>query len=98
MRVQVRRDRFKPFRFTVRGVVRGPAGTSKPASCSGRVSVVLFRAGKVVGRATGRLNSRCGYSVRVRAKRAGRLRMVVRFTGNKALAPSYRVTRFVRAG
>jgi hypothetical protein len=98
VRIQVRRDRVRPFYFTVRGAVRGPAGQSAPASCAGRVKVVLLRAGKVVGRASGRLNSRCGYSVRIRAKRAGRLRMVVRFTGNKVLAPSYRVTRSVRAG
>jgi hypothetical protein len=98
-RVVPRRDRVRPYRFTVRGRLVPPAGVDLSRACRGRVAI-RFKAGRrtVRFRLT-RVRATCRYRARVRVRVRPRvLRVRARFRGNSVLRPRSAPTRRVRAG
>lgn len=98
-----RRDRRRPFEFTVRGRVIRPAGVSRTRGCRGRVRVRLKLKRKTVGARTVRVRRTCRYRAPVTVtlrKRSHpvKLRVLVRFRGNAALNPVSAPRFAVRAG
>jgi hypothetical protein len=102
VRVRPRRDRRRPWVFRTRGRLLLPAGMSREQGCgSGRVSVRVRVRGRTISSRRARLRSDCTFRSRVRFRAGrrlgrGRLRFVVRFGGNDAVAPVRARSRVVR--
>jgi hypothetical protein len=94
-----RRDRRRPFRFTVRGTLIPPPAVDRTRACRGRVAI-RFKAGRrTVRLRRARVRTNCRYRARVRVRVRPRiLRVKVRFRGNSVLRPRSARTRRVRAG
>jgi DNA-binding beta-propeller fold protein YncE len=95
LRVKARRG----GRFRLSGRLGLPPGV---AACSGVVRLDLRRAGAVVARGPARLRATrrgCAYArtLRVRARRSGRLTAHARFVGNRALQPRRARARVIRS-
>ncbi len=97
-KVRPQRDRRKPFRFRVSGLLRRPSGVSRTDGCRGRVRITArkVRKGKDkrLARRTVRVRSSCRYSARLLLRRTGKrgkARFTVSFRGNTHLT-----TRTVR--
>lgn len=102
-RVAPRRDRRAPYRFTVSGGVRRPAGIGASACKGGRVSVQSKVGKKTISTRRVTLRPDCSYriSVTFRNKRRlgrGRLTLRVRFLGNARFKPAAARTLSARAG
>jgi streptogramin lyase len=103
VRVSPHRDRRAPYRFTVSGRVRRPAGIDASACKGGRVSVRLKVVNRVVTTRTATLRSDCTYrlSVTFATKRSlgdGRITIAIKFLGNARFKPAATRTLFLRAG
>jgi len=70
----------------VRGRVLPPAGALLTACSGAQVAVTVSRRGRAVKRRVVKLDAACAYRVRLKG-RPGRLRVVARFEGSKALRP-----------
>ena len=104
LRVSVtpRRDRRRPYRFRTRGRLVRPAGVTAAAGCRGTVTVQVKAGRRTISARRARLRRSCRFSSRVTFRRAarlgrGRLKFVVRFSGNRAIAPGSARTVRVRA-
>ncbi len=102
-RVSPSRDRRSPFRFTVSGAVRRPAGIAASACKGGRVSVQTKVGSKTVSTRRTTLRSDCSYRVALtfsnpRRLGRGRLTLRVRFLGNDRFKPAATRTLSARAG
>lgn len=100
VKVKPGRDRRRPFRFTVKGRVKPPAGVDREDACQGRVRITAKRKAKRFARKFTRVGDTCRFRTKVKLKRAGRrgrARFAVRFAGNAALSPRT-VARTVRYG
>ena len=100
--VSPRRDRRRPFRYRTRGRLLRPAGVSAAAGCRGTVTVQVKAGRRTISARRARLGRACRFSSRVTFRRAarlgsGRLKFVVRFSGNRAVAPGSARTVRVRA-
>ena len=100
--VSPRRDRRRPFRFRTRGRLLRPAGVSAAAGCRGTVTVQVKAGRRTISARRARVGRACRFSSRVTFRRAarlgrGRLKFVVRFSGNRAVAPGSARTLRVRA-
>jgi hypothetical protein len=99
-----RRDRRRPFRFTVRGRLTPPSGITSSGACAGQVSVQFKRGTKTISARRRNVRSDCSwrssvtFARRSRVGRSGRLKVMVRFLGNDVLAPAQARTFRVRAG
>jgi len=98
--VSPKRDRKRPYTFTIKGVVVLPAGVTKAQGCgSGTVKVTGKRGLKnAFAPKTVRLKKDCTYSATVTVTRKGRVKLAARFSGNSALKAKSSPTRTVRAG
>jgi len=90
-----RRDRRLPFRYTLSGRVRIPAGVSKATVCGGRVRLTLKKGRRTAARGTARVSKSCTYRKRITIRnsrrtgnRRGRLKVGARFGGNASLKSS----------
>ncbi len=102
-RVTPRRDRQAPYRFTVSGSIRRPAGIGASACKGGRVSVQWKRGARTISTRRITLKSDCTYKIQVtfRVKRrlgSGRLTARVRFLGNARFKPASARALSARAG
>ncbi|HEX8085465.1 MAG TPA: M14 family metallopeptidase [Solirubrobacteraceae bacterium] len=97
--VKPRRDRRRPYRFTVTGRVVPPNGLSAASACAGGRAAVTLKAGKRnVARRVVKLRG-CSFKVRVTSrKRARKLRVGVRFLGSDGLEAASARQLTVRAG
>jgi hypothetical protein len=84
----------------VTGKLTRPKGVSVARGCTGKVRVQAKRGKKVLAKRTGFLDNTCHFTVPVKLKthKAGRVKFVTRFLGNKVLKPKTAKTRTVRAG
>jgi len=101
--VSTHRDRRAPYRFTVSGRVRLPAGLGVSACKGGRVSLQTKVGAKTISTRRATLRANCTYRVTVafhasRRLGNGRLTMRVRFQGSSRLKPAGPRTLSVRAG
>jgi hypothetical protein len=96
-KVAPRRERSKPFVFTVSGTVRGPSWIPHVFDCNGDVAVHYLMGGKLVAFELAPVQPDCTFSVQaVFARKPGRgprrrvvdLRVLFRFRGNGYLLPS----------
>lgn len=90
-----KRDRRLPFRYTFRGTLKLPAGTSKAQVCGGKVLLRLQRGRQTVARGSVRLSPTCTYVKRVSVfntkqtgRARGRLKATAIFGGTAALKSS----------
>lgn len=90
---RVRRTAARPFVYVVRGRLVPARPANRAQACRGFVVAHLRRGRKIVGRGAARVGGRCRYVIRVRTRSLGRLRLVVRFAGNDAVAPVRLVRR-----
>jgi len=102
VKVTPRRDRARPFRFRTRGRLVRPAGVTRRAGCRGTVLVQVKTGRRTISARRARLGKRCRFASRVTFHRAsrlgrGRLKFVVRFSGNRVVAPGRARTVRVRA-
>ena len=104
LRIRPPRDRALPYRFSASGLLKRPKGVGRKAGCRGKVRVRLKARSHTLRSRTARVRGNCRYRVTLRMStaagvpRSGRLRVVARFRGNRALRPrSARAVR-VRAG
>jgi len=102
MRVTPRRDRRRPYRFRTRGRLVLPSGVSAAQGCRGTVLVQVKAATRTISARRAKLRRTCRFGSRVTSRRParlgrGRLKFVVRFAGNKAVAPGSARTQRVRA-
>ena len=104
LRVSVtpRRDRRRPYRFRTRGRLVRPAGVTAAAGCRGTVTVQVKAGRRTISARRARLRRSCRFSSRVTFRRAarlgrGRLKFIVRFAGNRVIAPGSARTVRVRA-
>ena len=93
--VTPRRDRRRPFRYRTRGRLLRPAGVNAASGCRGTVTVQVKAGRRTISARRARLRRTCRFSSRVTFRRAarlgrGRLKFVVRFSGNRAVAPGSR--------
>jgi len=100
--VTPRRDRRRPFRYRTRGRLLRPAGVSAASGCRGTVTVQVKAGRRTISARRARLRRTCRFSSRVVFRRAarlgrGRLKFVVRFSGNRVVAPGSARTVRVRA-
>jgi DNA-binding beta-propeller fold protein YncE len=93
LRVTPRRDRRPPYRYTVSGRLRRPAGMAAATGCRGRVDVRFGGTRRVLT-----LRRDCSFRVRLRRVARGRVRVRATFTGNATLAPLAARSVGVRAG
>jgi Ca2+-binding RTX toxin-like protein len=94
-----KRDRKRPYKFTIKGAVGLPAGVTKAQGCaSGTVKVTGKRGLKTAFTKTAKLKKDCTYSVTATVTRKGRVKITARFSGNSALKAKSSLTRTVRAG
>jgi hypothetical protein len=97
--VTPKRDRTRPYTFTIKGAVGLPAGVTKAQGCaSGTVKVTGKRGLKTAFTKTAKLKKDCTYSVTATVTRKGRVKITARFSGNSALKAKSSLTRTVRAG
>ena len=97
--VTPKRDRTRPYTFTIKGAVGLPAGVTKAQGCaSGTVKVTGRRGLKTAFAKTAKLKQDCTYSVTATVTRKGRVKITARFSGNSALKAKSSLTRTVRAG
>jgi Ca2+-binding RTX toxin-like protein len=93
------RDRTRPFRFTVAGTIRMPAGVTKAQGCgSGTVTVTGKRGSRTVYTRASRIRKDCTFSVTTRISARGRLKFTSRFAGNDVLSAKTSSVRDARAG
>ena len=104
-RIAPRRDRNRPYQFTVTGKVTRPATVRTSDGCGeGLVSVQVKAGSKTVSTRRVTLSGDCSYrssvafAVRSRLGRSGRLKFGVRFLGNDVLAPRSASVKTARAG
>lgn len=102
-RVNRKRDRTLPYEFTVTGKVTRPAGVSRSAGCVGRISVQTKNGKKTISTRRAKLRSDCTAKRKLKFSLPdrvgnGRLRLTVRFLGNKRLKPARAKQLRVRAG
>jgi len=102
VKVTPKRDRARPFRFRTRGRLVRPAGVTRRAGCRGTVLVQVKTGRRTISARRARLGKRCRFASRVTFHRAsrlgrGRLKFVVRFSGNRVVAPGRARTVRVRA-
>jgi streptogramin lyase len=102
-RVSPRRDRRAPYRFTISGRLRTPAGIGPSACRGGRVLLRATAGRRTVSTRSVGLRSNCTYRVAVtfRSRRglgSGRLALRVRFLGSSRFRPARTRTLFARAG
>ena len=100
--VSPRRDRRRPYRFRTRGRLLRPAGVTPAAGCRGTVTVQVKAGRRTISARRARLRRTCRFGSRVTFRRParlgrGRLKFVVRFSGNRAVAPGSARTLRVRA-
>ena len=103
-RIAPRRDRDRPYQFTVTGKVTRPATVRTSDGCGeGLVSVQVKAGSKTVSTRRVTLSGDCSYrssvafAVRSRLGRSGRLKFGVRFLGNNVLAPRSASVKTARA-
>jgi len=101
--VTPRRERRRPFRFRTRGRLVTPAGVSAVQGCRGTVTVQVKAGRRTISARRARLRRSCRFTSRVTFRRAerlgrGRLKFIVRFSGNRVVAPGSARTVRVRAG
>lgn len=98
------RDRRLPFVYKTSGRLTLPSGVARVDGCAGRVTITFKVGKKTISRRTTALRSSCSYRTSVtfrdrkRIGRRTRLRVIVRFQGNKFLTPKSARTRTVRVG
>jgi hypothetical protein len=103
VKVTPRRDRRAPYRFRTAGRLVPPRGYTAAESCtSGRVSVQVKAGRRTISARRAKLRRTCRFASRVtfgHARRLGRgrLRFIVRFSGNRVVAPGSARTVRVRA-
>jgi hypothetical protein len=103
LRVSPARDRRAPYRFRISGRVILPRGVTRAGACgSGTLSLKATSRGRTVARRRVRLGSRCRFHARIaiaprRLHARGRLLLLARFNGNRALKTAHARAR-VRAG
>ena len=98
MKVTPRRDRHRPYRFRTRGRLIRPAGVSRARGCRGRVLVQVKKGRRTISARRAKLGRHCRFRSKVTFRRVrGRLRFIVRFSGNRAIAPGSARTVRVRA-
>lgn len=97
-----KRDRRAPYVYTIRGRVNGSFQRSV-TTCKGDVAVTVWRAKRKLGQRIAKLDTTCGYKIKVRVskkrlavKRKTALKVKVRYRGSDLLKPSA-VTRRVVA-
>ncbi|MGZ8648407.1 MAG: hypothetical protein ACXW08_07240 [Solirubrobacteraceae bacterium] len=93
LRVAPRRDRLRPYLFTISGRLRRPGGVAAATGCRGKVDVRLGNMRRAVA-----LRRDCSFRVTLRRTRLGRARVRATFTGNATLAPFAARSVRVRAG
>jgi hypothetical protein len=99
-----RRDRRRPYSFTVTGRLTPPTGMTASAACVGQVHVQFKRGTKTISARRRNVRPNCSwrssvsFARRSRVGRSGRLKVTVRFLGNDVLAPAQARTFRVRAG
>ena len=92
--VTPRTDRWAPYRFTVRGSVRRPAGISASACRPGRVAVQWKAGRRTISTRSISLRADCSYRLSVsfasrsRLGTSGRLSVQVKFLGNERFKPA----------
>ncbi len=94
----------RPYRFTASGSLLPPAEVGRRAACEGRVAVRVMAGARTVSRRRAFLREDCKFAVSVslsKASRAvgrGKLRVQIRFKGNRVLLPCSAppLTLFVR--
>jgi hypothetical protein len=100
LRVRVRRT--GRHRLTTTGMVRPPAGVSRSAACTGRVTVQVKAGRNTISTRQARVRSDCAFRSSVsfaatrRFGRHTRLRVLVRFAGNALLAARRAVLKTIR--
>ena len=93
-----KRRRSSPFRYTLKGSVRLPAGANKATVCSGDVKLTLRKGTKTLASGTAKLSKSCTYSKRLTISarsakgRKGKLTARASFAGNAFLAASSKST------
>ena len=97
-RTHPRRDRRRAFRFRTSGRLVLPFNLAKQDGCRGRLAVRVTRGRRTLARKRARIRRSCRYVVRWRFKARGRVRVRVRFAGNRLLQPRRARSRRVRAG
>ncbi|HEX8206860.1 MAG TPA: hypothetical protein VF587_12440 [Solirubrobacteraceae bacterium] len=76
-------------RFTAQGSVVPPDGLTPAQACTaGRVELRARKGRRAAGRRRARIKADCTYSVTLRVRRRGRLRLSVRWLGNRFLEPA----------
>jgi hypothetical protein len=101
VKVTPKRDRRAPYRFRTSGRLLPPAGLTAAQACGrGTISVQVKRGHRTISARRARLGKRCRFASRVRFSHArrlgsGRLRFIVRFSGNRLVSPG--ASRTVRA-
>jgi hypothetical protein len=97
-RLRVRVKRKRGHRFVTSGRLLRPAGVSRARGCRGRVLVQVKHGRRTISARRAKIGRHCRFRSRVTFHRArGKLRFIVRFGGNRALAPSHARTVRVRA-
>ena len=83
------------MRIVVNGVLRRPAGVSASLGCRGTVRVRFKRGTRAIGAKTVKVTQTCAFRRTLlldafKVKAARKLAMIVRFSGNAAMAPAAR--------
>lgn len=99
-KVKPKRDKRRPFRFTIKGRVLPPASVDRASACAGKVRVRASQRRARLGSRRAAVNDACRFTVKLklRTKRdKGNAKLQVRFGGNRALRAK-QVTRRARFG
>jgi hypothetical protein len=98
VRVTPRRDPRAPFRYRTIGRLVLPPGVSAAQGCRGSVTVQVKKRRRTISARRAKLRRTCRFASHVTFHRArGRLRFIVRFSGNGSVAPGSARTVRVRA-
>jgi Bacterial Ig-like domain (group 3) len=82
MTVAPKRDRRRPYRFTISGSLTLPSNVTKAAGCTGKVNVVAKMKTKRVARKAATVSSACRFKTAVRVPRKGSVSITAAFAGN----------------
>jgi hypothetical protein len=100
--VRPARDRRRPYRFAISGRLVLPTGADTRRACAagGFVSADVKRGRRRVAVRAAKLRRDCGYTLRLNFRRrpAKRLKVVVRFRGNREVAAAAASARALRLG
>lgn len=82
MTVAPKRDRRRPYRFTISGSLMLPSNVTKAVGCTGKVNVVAKMKTKRVARKAATVSSACRFKTTVTVPRKGSVSITAAFAGN----------------